>query len=359
MTVFGGYELERRLGAGGMGEVFLARRLADGLNVVVKRVLPGLASQPGFAERFLHEVRVLARLAHPHIVRVIDFGEVDGRWFLAMEHVEGVDVATLCARGPLPLAQAVRIGLDGAAALRAAHEAREASGRASPIVHRDVSPHNLLVAADGAVKLIDFGVASLKGQGDAGGKLAYAAPEQLLEDETSPASDQYSLGVVLWECLGGRPAFDAEEDVEVIRLVTEVGVPPLPATVPAGLRELVARMTALDPRARYASLAEVHEALSREARALGLASRGAASTSQVVLAPVAEAAVAPKLALTDLETAALATVKDGMSAEQAELAIDAAALPGQPFALDLLQTLLEKGALRAIDRDGDRRFVRA
>jgi hypothetical protein len=109
-----------------------------------------------------------------------------------------------------------------ATALSVAHGAKDAAGRLTPIVHRDVSPHNLLVSSAGAVKLIDFGVASLTGQGASGGKLAYSAPEQLLEDETSAKSDQYSLGVVLWECLANRRAFDAEDDVEVIQLVTDL-----------------------------------------------------------------------------------------------------------------------------------------
>ncbi len=268
MTVFGAYELGKRLGAGGMGEVFLARRLADGLAVVVKRVLPHLAAQPGFVERFLHEVRVLARLNDPNIVRVFDFGEVDGRWFIAMEYVEGIDVQTLLDRGPMPLAVACRIGLDGASALIAAHGAREASGRASPVIHRDVSPHNLLVSVEGTVKLIDFGVASLTGQGETGGKLAYAAPEQLLDEVTSPASDQYSLGIVLWECLSGERAFDAEDDVEIIHRVTELGPPPLPAHVPAGLAEIVMRMTSLQPPDRFESMTAMRAEWLEQVRGL-------------------------------------------------------------------------------------------
>lgn len=344
MTPFGGYELLQRLGAGGMGEVFLARRVGESQQVVIKRVLPGLASQAGFVERFLDEVRVLSRLHHPNVVKVFDFGEVSGQWFIAMEYVAGRD---LKSRLPVSREEAVRIAHDCALALTAAHELRDASGRMTPVVHRDVSPHNLLIADDGTVKLIDFGIASLGGQGTGGGKLAYAAPEQLMDEVTSPASDQYSLGVVLWEALSGRRAFEGD-DVEVIRLVTEEGVPSLGDDA---LSEVVARMTALDPNARFSSMREVTDALRP------FAPRPSAPLPTPSLQSGERAGVrGPTKPLTTLELAALAAVKNDMTAEEAEAAIDAAQLEGQPFALDLLQDLVEKGALIAEDRAGTRRF---
>lgn len=348
-----------------MGEVFLARRQGASDVVVLKRVLPRLAAQREYLDRFLHEARVVSRLADPTIVRIVEMGDVNGHWFLAMEYVDGVAVDALLTRGALPQGAACRIALEAATALTVAHGAREASGRATPVIHRDVSPHNLLVSSGGAVKLIDFGVAALAGQGESGGKLAYAAPEQLLEDVTDARSDQYSLGVVLWECLAGRPCFDADDDVEVIRLVTEEGAPKLPASVPAGLRAVVERMTALDPAARFPSVAEARAALSVEARALKLDVSPSAlaalvpSRSQRSLQPVADRPKQAALALDEVERAALAAVRDGMTAEEAEAAIDAAALPGAPFALDLLQALVEKGALKADDSRGERRFGRA
>lgn len=340
-----------------MGEVFLARR--GGEIVVIKRILPRLAAQKEFLDRFLHEARVVARLADPTIVRIVELGDVDGQWFLAMEFVDGKDLQSL---GPLPLNAACRVGLEAATALMAAHGARDAAGRLTPIVHRDVSPHNLLVSSAGAVKLIDFGVASLTGQGETGGKLAYSAPEQLLEDVTDPKSDQYSLGVVLWECLAGRQAFDADEDVEVIRLVTEVGVPALPASVPAPLREVVARMSALEPADRFPDVAAARAALLAEVRALKL-DVSPASLAALVPARSQPGAAAPvttsqssALALEEVELLALSALRDGMSLDEAEAAIDGAALPGAPFALDLLQTLVEKGALRSEEQGDQRRF---
>jgi serine/threonine-protein kinase len=230
------------------------------------------------------------------------------------------------------------------------------------VVHRDVSPHNLLVSSEGAVKLIDFGVASLTGQGETGGKLAYSAPEQLLEDVTDAKSDQYSLGVVLWECLAQRQAFDADEDVEVIRLVTEVGVPPLPERIPAPLREVVSRMTALDPLARFPDVAAARAALLAEVRALKLDVSAPALAALVpARAPIAAAATATPADsgaqhLDEPERQALALLTDGMSVEEAEAVIDGASLPGAPFALDLLQSLVEKGALRFEDSGGERRL---
>lgn len=333
-----------------MGEVFLAERLADHAQVVIKRVLPALARQTGFVDAFLDEVRVLSRLDHPNIVKVFDFGEVQGAWFLCMEWVDGVD---LRARQPVPLAEALRVTYACAQALNAAHTLRDSRGKATPVVHRDVSPHNLLVARDRSVKLIDFGIASLSGQGTVGGKLAYAAPEQLMDEVTSPLSDQYSLGVVLWECLAQKRAFDGQ-DVEVIRRVTEVGLPRLPHA-PAPLADLVARMTAMDPSARFASMAEVIETmrphLTVEDRAIA---RSGVLPSVMPLKPSSPSKTLVRLS--SVELAALAVLRDGMSAEEAEAAIDAAQLEGSPFALDVLQDLLEKGAVRAEDVGGVRRF---
>jgi serine/threonine protein kinase len=369
---FGDYALLERLGAGGMGEVFLARRSGQP-PAVLKRVLPHLAQRPEFQERFLHEARVLARLSHPGVVQVLEIGDVAGQWFMVMEHVQGMSLQGLLADGALPAAAAVQVGLEAAAALQAAHGARDASGRPTPVVHRDVSPHNLLLAADGAVKLIDFGVASLTGVGATGGKLAYAAPEQLLEEVADARSDQYALGVVLWECLAGRPAFDAEEDAEVIRLVTEVGVGALPTSVPAGVIEVVRRMAALDPAQRYADLGAAGEALRATSRSLRLDGGRTALSERVrrrlVPRAVQEAVTAPLDLralrgeggghLDAVERAALEALRGAgarFSAEEAERVLEAAALPGSPFALDLLQGLLEKGALVAEDEGGERWF---
>ncbi|MDP2275792.1 MAG: serine/threonine-protein kinase [Archangium sp.] len=339
-----------RLGSGGMGEVFLARRGSQ--TVVIKRILPRLAADKAFLDRFLHEARVVARLNDPTIVRIVELGDVDGQWFLAMEFVDGVDLQALLAKGALPRGAALRIALEAATALSVAHGAKDAAGRLTPVVHRDVSPHNLLVSSAGAVKLIDFGVASLTGQGETGGKLAYAAPEQLLEDVTDAKSDQYSLGVVLWECLAHRQAFDADDDVEVIRLVTEVGLPPLPEEP---FREVVAKMTAMDPADRFESVVAARAALLAEVRERKLDVSAASlaglvpARGQLAVSPNTALETKNAVALDATEQRVLDVLRDGMTLDEAELAIDAASLPGSPFALDLLQALVEKGALRSSD----------
>jgi serine/threonine protein kinase len=358
-----------------MGEVFLARRSGSAELLVIKRVLPHLAAQQEFLDRFLHEARVVARLNDPTIVRIVELGDVDGQWFLAMEWVDGKALSEVMSRpglselvedGPhvaLTLAASCRIALEAATALHVAHTARDSAGRATPIVHRDVSPHNLLISARGDVKLIDFGVAALAGQGASGGKLAYAAPEQLLEDVTDARSDQYSLGVVFWECLAGRACFDAEDDVEVIRLVTEVGVPELPASVPSGLRAVVKQLTAMEPAERFTDLAAARKAIAGEVKALkldvsatALAGLAAARTTEAKATVAAQASTA---SLTETERLALALVRDGVSIEEAEAAIEGAGLPGAPFGLDVLQALIEKGALQAVDDGATRRLRRA
>ncbi len=290
-----------------MGEAWLARK-GESAPVVLKRVLRGLAERQDALDRFIHEARVIARLQDPCIARMLELGEVNGEWFIAMEYVEGSDLQSRFEAGPaLTLAEVHRVALDGASALLAAHGARDASGRASPVIHRDVSPHNLLLGVDGRVRLIDFGVASLTGEGEGGGKYGYSAPEQLMDDVADARSDQYSLGVVLWECLAGRTCFMADEDVEVIRLVTEVGVPALPDSVPEAWRALVARMTSLEPSARFASLQELNEvALPAGEKVRVRASRR------------------------------LALLRDGMTREEAEAVIGVA----------LLQSLLDSGAVR-------------
>jgi serine/threonine-protein kinase len=364
-----------------MGEVFLARKEGSAELVVLKRVLPRLAAQREYLDRFLHEARVLARLNDPTIVRIVELGDVDGQWFLAMEYVEGLALSGLSEpvefkaprgddawgkhgpRAALTLGASCRIALEAATALSVAHGARDAAGRSTPIIHRDVSPHNLLVSTRGEVKLIDFGVAALAGQGQTGGKLAYSAPEQLLEDVTDARSDQYSLGVVFWECLAGRQAFDADDDVEVIRLVTEVGVPELPASVPAGLRAVVKQMTAMEPGARFGDVNAARKAIAGEVKALKLdVSAGALAALVPGSARAADVTTAKEgvssQPLEDVERTALALVRDGMSIEEAEAAIDAAALPGVTFGLDVLQGLIEKGALRAVDDGVTRRLRR-
>ncbi|MBK7862088.1 MAG: serine/threonine protein kinase [Archangiaceae bacterium] len=242
-------ELAERIGSGGMGEVF---RTTDGR--AVKRVLPHLSRDRRFLDLFLAEVKVTAQLQHPNIVSISELVEENGAWLLVMEYVHGVDLHHVARLPPGLVAQ---VGLQAAAALDYAHKARDRQGRALKVVHRDVSPHNVLVSTSGVVKLIDFGVArALEG---VPGKPAYVAPEVADGAPASPKSDQFSLGVVLWELLTGERLFKGATDAVIVQRAAECVVPD-PEVAPA-LDAVVLRALAKDPAQRYPDCAALKVAL--------------------------------------------------------------------------------------------------
>ncbi|MBS1152307.1 MAG: masK3, partial [Myxococcaceae bacterium] len=269
---FGKYQLVKKLASGGMGEVFLARAGGAGgfeKLLVLKRILPHLAENKEFLDLFLDEARIAARLNHPNVAQIFELGDVDGAWYLLMEYVPGKDLRQLSLtarnrRRPLPVELACRIAADAAAGLDYAHRARDAQGRPMQIVHRDVSPHNVLVSFDGAVKLIDFGVAKAIGRlqntegGVLRGKYPYMSPEQVTSGELDHRSDQFSLGVVLWELLSGQRLFKADNDAMTLERVAECAVRPperKDEALPRGLIEIAMRALEKDPRQRFADMA--------------------------------------------------------------------------------------------------------
>ncbi|MFT3706732.1 MAG: protein kinase [Archangium sp.] len=275
METFGRYTLQRRLGAGGMGEVFLATEPGRTEPVVVKRILPHLTENPRFLRLFLDETRIASRLTHPNIVRIIELGEVDSVWFVAMEHVAGKDLRELLKRGRelghhLPLEVAVAIGVEVAKGLAHAHKATDAQGRLLRIVHRDVSPHNVLIARNGQVKLIDFGVAKAANKsvhtatGILKGKFPYMSPEQAYAKPVDVRTDVFALGIVLWEMLCARYLFRGKSDAATLKLVREALVPP-PTTlrddIPEALERVVLKALRKEARDRYASADAFREAL--------------------------------------------------------------------------------------------------
>jgi tRNA A-37 threonylcarbamoyl transferase component Bud32 len=206
--VAGRYEVVRPLGHGAMATVDLAHDVELDRPVALKRLAENFARDDGLRRRFVREARLAARLAHPHVVRVFDVGEDDGRPFIAMEYVEGETLADLVARrGPLPAAEAARLGMHMCAGLAAAH--------AAGLVHRDVKPQNLLLGTDGALKLGDFGIAAghegtrLTVAGTVLGTAGYLAPEQARGEQVTAAADIYAVGAVLYELLTGGPARSA------------------------------------------------------------------------------------------------------------------------------------------------------
>jgi len=283
----GRYTLLRRFAVGGMAELYLAQqRGAEGFVklVALKRILPHLAADPQFTRMFLDEARLAAALDHPNIAHVLDFGESDGEHYLTMEYVHGrhlLDVLRAHKGRGLPLPTALAIVAAVGRALHHVHEQRGPEGRPMGLVHRDVSPSNVLLSYDGAVKLTDFGIAkameltSFTRTGTFKGKLGYAAPEQCRGEAIDRRADVYALGIVLYETTLGVRAFSGPNEFAVLGKVARGDyLPPreIDAEYPAELAAVVARAMAAMPEDRYASAAELADALDELSIALDLRS---------------------------------------------------------------------------------------
>lgn len=278
--VFGKYEIQSRLAIGGMGEVFFAvQHGVQGFErpAILKNLLPDLAQQEGFVEQFLDEARVAATLNHPNVVSIYEVGLWNGTYFIAMEYIQGRNVsqlikAALRNQTPMPPLVAAQVVRDAALGLYHAHVAKDPRGQPLNIVHRDISPQNIMVRDDGVTKVVDFGIARASNRatrtqtGTVKGKLAYMPPEQVTQSssELTAQADQYSLGVVLWEMCASRRLFRADNDIALMKMVLDAKVPPLTAVAPAvppALAEVVARMVTRDPEGRYPSCAQVAKEL--------------------------------------------------------------------------------------------------
>ncbi len=273
----GEYELIRRLGVGGMAETFEALRQGPSgfeQRVCLKRILPSFESEPGFVEMFLREARLSALLHHAHIAQVLDFGAIDGTYFLALELIEGIDLRYLllhsrdrCA--PIPADLVAYIAYALGSALDFAHSATD-DGIANGIVHRDVSPSNVLLSTSGEVKLADFGIAKTTNvqssiqSGTLKGKVPYMAPEYALGGHFDARSDLFSLGVTLYECLSGLRPFDANSDLltlEQARLGIRRPLSELAPEAPEPLVEAIESLLAPEPQDRPAHAGLFLEAL--------------------------------------------------------------------------------------------------
>lgn len=275
-TQLGRYTVLRRFAVGGMAELYLAhQRGAEGFAklVALKRILPHLASEPQFTQMFLDEARLAATLHHPNIAAVLDFGEHEGEHYLTMEYVHGrhlLDVLRAHAGRPLPLPVALGIVSDVARALHHVHEQRGHDGRPLGLVHRDVSPSNVLISYDGGVKLTDFGIAkameltSATRTGTFKGKLGYSAPEQCRGEAIDRRADIFALGILLYETTTGARCFSGPNEFAVLgRVARGDYVPPLEvdAEYPAWLTPVIARTLALDPAMRPPTAAALADEL--------------------------------------------------------------------------------------------------
>lgn len=262
-----------RIAAGGMGEVWRGEAsFPDGhvQEVAIKRVLPHLASDPMYRRMFEDEARLGMLLKHPNIVRVFD-ARTQGSFILVMEFMDGRSLRQilerLCAHGShVPVAAALHIGHSLANALMYAHEAVDDLGRPLEVIHGDVSPHNVLLGADGQVKLMDFGLARASANlaerppDRISGKYGYLAPEVVMRREASQSADLFALGVVLWECLTGKRLFPARNVAEARKLLRAFEIPPASTINPAvsgRMQGLLSSMLTSTPEERISSAREL------------------------------------------------------------------------------------------------------
>jgi len=304
----GKYQLLRKLATGGMAEVFLAK--TDGPMgfeklLVIKRILPHLAEDPQFVDMFLAEAKLAAQLNHPNLVQLFDFGEAEGSYFIAMEYIDGPTLRLLLSRArdlrtPITLGLAARIVSSAAEGLAYAHDFRDhVTDEPLHLVHRDVSPDNILVSRSGGVKLVDFGIAKARGQshhtqaGTVKGKVAYMAPEQLRGEPLDRRVDLYGLGVVLYELCTGHMPFEAGTDASMVRAVLyDAAIPAVRRvpTLPAAIQTILDRLLAKDRNARYPDCRTLHADLEAFIPSTREATNGFALSRLVAqLAPPAQA----------------------------------------------------------------------
>jgi serine/threonine protein kinase len=309
------YRLTEKIGSGGMAEVFRATGEGpDGFErpFVIKRIHPRLSEAPEFVRMFVHEAKICARLIHPNIVQVFELAYQDGAHYMVMEPVEGMDMGWLLKRRrerpheSLSPAFVAEVGRQVCRGLEFAHTLTSADGEPLKIVHRDVTPPNIMVAWNGAVKILDFGIAraaeairpSLTDPGMVKGKMSYVAPE-LLEGKTADArSDLFSLGVVLHELLTGKQLFAGQNDLETLNQVKGMAIPRPSAHNPGvkpALDGVVMKALARDPDKRYGSAGEMGDELEALALRKNFSARALAKKAR-------------ELAQEEGETAAMGTI---------------------------------------------------
>ena len=288
------YEIHKRIGRGGMADVFLARDLLLDRQVAVKVLFPEFAIDPNFVERFRREAQAAANLSHPNIVNVYDWGKYSGTYFITMEYVQGRTLAEILRTNrQLTAKQAAEIASEVAAALGFAHEAG--------LAHRDIKPANILIGSNGQVKVADFGIAramnaptesNLTQAGAVMGTASYFSPEQAQGAQPDPRSDLYSLGIVMYEMVAGRPPFTGENPVSIA--YKQVHDPPQPlnqivADIPRPFEAIIAKLLAKDPKLRYPSAHALRDDLRRfrnGEQVQALVSAVAGSQARTAVAPV-------------------------------------------------------------------------
>ncbi len=273
---FGKYTLLRTLAKGGMAELFLAiQKSVAGFEklIVIKRILPSMNQDQAFIEMLLHEARIAATLSHPNIVQIFDVGQAEGLYFIAMEHVHGEDIRSIVRQMKVkgvpefPLEHAIAIALGMCAGLAYAHDKRDLDGSDLNIVHRDISPQNVVLTFSGDVKIVDFGIAKSDSKantetksGKLKGKVPYMSPEQARGEAIDARSDIFATGVMLFELTTGKRLFKGQSEFETLKLICEREYP-RPSQIrpgyPPDLERIVMKALAKDKNERYQSAREM------------------------------------------------------------------------------------------------------
>jgi serine/threonine protein kinase len=282
---FGNYQLLAKLATGGMAEIFLARAngTPKGELIVLKRILPHLAEDEHFVTMFRDEADLASRLNHKNICHVHAFGEFQSTWFIAMEYLHGVPLSRMMTRlskagKMLDMRVVAGIIVQACEGLHAAHEARDENGQLMGVVHRDVSPPNIMVTGDGTVKLLDFGIAKARGAnsrtrtGTVKGKNAYMSPEQILGKPLDRRSDVFALAIVMYEMLAIKRLFHRDSDFLTFKAITEEPIPDIRERrpdLPPGMRAALVQAMARDPNGRFDSASAFANALRSSVATLG------------------------------------------------------------------------------------------
>jgi serine/threonine-protein kinase len=265
-TRFGKYSLLNRIAVGGMAEVFLARQ--EGLEgfektICIKRIRPHLSSQPNFVQMFLNEAKLAAQLNHPNIVQIYDLGRVNDSYFIAMEYISGRDMSRIIPKAekagiPFPMIYALRIASNVCEGLYFAHTKGDAYGNPLNIVHRDITPENILVSFSGTVKIVDFGIAKANTQleqtraGEIKGKLSYMSPEQCMGHQLDARSDIFSFGSVIYEWITGYKLFTGENEMAILKSIIDGK-----EDVPEAVERILMKALEKDRTKRYQSAWEM------------------------------------------------------------------------------------------------------
>jgi eukaryotic-like serine/threonine-protein kinase len=267
-TRFGKYTLLNRIAVGGMAEIFLARQ--EGLEgfektICIKRIRPHLSSQPNFVRMFLNEAKLAAQLNHPNIVQIYDLGRINESYFIAMEYISGRDMSRIIPKAeragiPFPMIYALRIASNVCEGLYYAHTKTDAYGNPLNVVHRDITPENILVGFNGTVKIVDFGIAKANSTleqtraGEIKGKLSYMSPEQCMGGQLDSRSDVFSLGSVVYEWITGYKLFTGENEMAILKSIIDGKIYPpsyFKEDVPEAVERILMKALEKDRDKRY------------------------------------------------------------------------------------------------------------